>query len=96
MWKLTNHVCRECHGRILSSLGISHNPQQSIVDDGRHVKVSNVYRCADCGLECSQSVSSICACGCKLANGKSAGYKCVKNPDRKPGQQQEILVAYLG
>jgi hypothetical protein len=47
-WKIEDHVCRECLGRVLSRRG----------DDG-----APVVRCACCGTHAVGEPGAICACG---------------------------------
>jgi hypothetical protein len=73
-WFLTDHVCRECLGRILISADIGS------------------FRCAECGIEGTNQVEEICACGCRLKDGSDAEFRCTPNPQRSPDLPTEIAV----
>jgi hypothetical protein len=76
LWRLTGHVCRHCLGRVL----VTDN------DDG-----TESARCSNCGTEAEGDHRSICACGLKLRNGKSAGLRCAVNPNRTAELPSEIV-----
>jgi hypothetical protein len=48
LWKIEDHACRECLGRVLSRRG----------DDGEAI-----VRCACCGAQGVGEPAAICACG---------------------------------
>lgn len=75
MWEITDHVCRNCLGRVLTG-----------TRDG--VKVSC---CAECGLESKGGPKSICCCGVKAKDGRNAGFRCIKNPAKRLGFDAEII-----
>ena len=64
---------------------------------GRVLKVDGErrYRCADCGAEGEGSVKSVCCCGAKLANGRSAGMVCEPNPARSEQAPCEVSVRFV-
>lgn len=77
VWRLEQHVCRVCFGRILSRPVVD-------VDDRR------VYRCADCGVEQEGAQARVlCACGVKL-NARNAAIRCEPNERRTPEFPFEI------
>ena len=76
-WRLEDHVCAVCFGRILS-----------IASDKEGERV---YRCADCAMEKpGSSTRVLCACGVKL-KAKSVGIRCVKNATISPEFPFEII-----
>jgi hypothetical protein len=77
-WNLTEHVCRECLGRIVVRAGC---------------RIKKIHRCASCGLEAAGPVEKICACGCRLKEGSDVVYQCVPNSNPSPGFPVEITVA---
>ncbi len=78
LWSITPHVCSKCLGRVL----VTENK------DG-----SQTARCSNCGAEGEGGHKSICACGLKLKSGKSAGLKCVANPNRSADLPSEIVAS---
>jgi hypothetical protein len=76
-WKITDHVCRICHGRLLS----------------RHDKTGHQYVfCPHCGASTSGNHKSLCACGAKTRASKDRGHRCVVNPNHFAGITQKINV----
>jgi ribosomal protein L37AE/L43A len=49
-WRLENHVCRRCLGRIVSR----------IAEDGQAI-----VRCSNCGFDAAGDPAAICCCGIK-------------------------------
>jgi len=78
-WMLTDHACRYCGGRVLSSI-------DSL---GQHL-----VRCAECGTELHGEVQDLCACGERLNNGKPAGFRCVRNAAKSASVPTEVVVIY--
>lgn len=78
-WRLTDHVCRVCFGRVLERKG----------DDG-----STIVRCANCGVEAHGQPKAICCCGVKTKKGRLAGLRCMRNPEPTPEQPAELIVAF--
>ena len=78
-WRITDHVCRLCLGRILTRT----------LDDG-----AEESRCAECGSHAPGDHRSLCACGARLRNDTDARLRCVPNPERRPEVSAEIIVAY--
>ena len=76
-WTITDHVCRVCMGRILTTRR-----------DGKLVS-----RCADCEIEAVGSHKALCACGAKTRAGKDAGLRCIRNESHSPGGAQAIMVS---
>lgn len=77
-WRLEPHACRICFGRIVSR---------------RQVDGPRLYRCANCGTEVlGGRPSALCCCGMKLATGRDAGVRCVRNPKRTTELTSEIIV----
>ena len=66
-WRLTDHCCRACFGRVLARETFEHK---------------RLYRCSNCGVEAvGASEAAICACGIKLGRKRrDAGIRCVPNP----------------
>jgi hypothetical protein len=80
-WRLTDHVCRYCLGRMLTG----------VQPDG--VVVS---RCADCGVTREGDVVNVCCCGAALPTGRHAGLRCAPNPNQKASSPFEFGVVYVG
>ena len=78
-WKVTDHVCHRCLGRVL----------ERITPDG-----IVVARCSDCGLEAEGGHRAICTCGMTLRTGQPAGFFCSRNENFEPGATQEIVGLY--
>ena len=74
-WKLTDHICQHCLGRILE----------------RQTPGGVVARCSDCGIEAEGGYRAICTCGMVLKTGKPAGFYCARNANHEPGKGQEIV-----
>jgi hypothetical protein len=82
-WRLTDHVCRVCFGRVLERMQT--NP------DG----VMRIVRCANCGTEIyNAAVKELCCCGLKTSTGKDAGLRCRRNEAPTPEQPAELAVAF--
>jgi hypothetical protein len=76
-WRITDHACRQCFGRVLS----------------RATADATVYRCSNCGLQLTSTrPESICACGTTLRTGKNAGLRCLVNTSPTPECPAEIIV----
>ena len=81
-WTLTDHVCRQCFGRLLKGTDADGKP---------------LVRCSHCGTEQqSARVETLCCCGAKLPNGRLAGLKCAPNPCPNIEQPAQIVVVYAG
>lgn len=81
VWKLTDHCCRCCFGRVL---------MRETFDRRR------IYRCSNCGVEAEgRSEAAICSCGLKLKTGVDAGIRCTVNVDRSPEWPAEISCAQV-
>lgn len=76
IWKIEDHVCLTCLGRVLSRAG----------DDGQRV-----YRCSNCGASGMEPVTSICTCGAQIGQ-RGGILRCVINSHRSPGFMSEIVV----
>lgn len=76
-WRLTDHVCRVCFGRVLERFD----------EDGQRI-----VRCANCGTEVGGKVKNLCCCGLKTPKGRDAGLRCGKNENRSPDQPAEVAV----
>lgn len=76
-WKLTDHLCRVCFGRVLVRTTTSG---------------MKVYLCSNCETE-AEGVSSkvLCACGLQIGK-KDAGIRCHINTSIKP-EDPGIVVA---
>lgn len=82
-WRLTEHVCRVCFGRVLE--------RWQDTPDGK----VRVVRCANCATELwNQPVTHLCCCGLKTSNGKDAGLRCRRNERPTPEQPAELAVAF--
>lgn len=69
-WRLTQHACRVCFGRIL---------MRETFDRRR------VYRCSCCDIEAEgHSEKALCCCGLKLKTGIDAGVRCAPATNRSP------------
>lgn len=79
-WRIENHICRSCFGRLLTRIA---------------PKEPRLARCADCGRE-DQTVRALCVCGSTLADGRSAGLRCTRNQAPAPGAEQEIVGQLVG
>lgn len=77
-WRITDHVCRLCLGRILTRT----------LPDG-----AEESRCAECGSHAPGDHRSLCACGARLRNDTDARLRCVPNPEKRPEVSAEIIVA---
>ena len=82
-WRLTDHVCRVCFGRVLERW-----------DDTPDGKIQ-VVRCANCATELwHQPVTHLCCCGLKTSRGKDAGLRCRRNERPTPEQPAELAVGF--
>lgn len=81
IWRIEQHVCRVCFGRILS---------RASEREG-----ARVYRCADCGAQIEGAAARVlCSCGTKL-NARSAGIRCEPNPKKSPEFPFEIVARQI-
>lgn len=78
-WKLTDHVCRVCLGRVLT----------------RTTRHGTESRCAECGIRAPGDHRQICACGTQLKNGHDALLRCQRNPNRSPELPAEIVAVFV-
>jgi hypothetical protein len=53
MWKLTDHACSLCFGRVLERASQGPGPR---------------YRCAECGHTAEAAVEAMCCCGVKVGS----------------------------
>lgn len=77
LWIFTDHVCRECLGRVMQRM------------DGQ---AAGTFRCSTCGGETSDAIESLCACGSRLKPDSDLGFRCVHNPKRTASVPHEIAV----
>ena len=78
-WRLTDHVCRVCFGRVLE----------------RWQEQQHIVRCANCGTQITdQPISQLCCCGLKTNTGKDAGLRCRRNDSPTPEQPAELAVGF--
>jgi hypothetical protein len=77
LYRLTDHVCRECLARIVERM------------DGPE---AGTYRCSMCGVTTSAEVESICACGLHLKTGPDMRFRCVHNHKRSQQFPYELAV----
>lgn len=77
-WRITDHACRACMGRVLSRTTFDHK---------------RLFRCANCGIEREGGApSSLCCCGIRFGKAqRDAGIRCVPNPQRTPECMSEIV-----
>lgn len=81
VWRIENHCCRVCFGRILSR------------PHGTDAK--RLYRCAECGLEKEGTQTSVlCTCGMKL-NARNAAIRCAVNERQTPEFPFEICAKQM-
>lgn len=81
VWKLTDHCCRACFGRVLV---------RETFDRRR------IYRCSNCGVEAEgRTEAAICACGLKLKTGVDAGIRCGVNENRTPEWPSEVTCSQV-
>lgn len=78
LWAITDHLCRECLGRLVVRM------------DGPE---DGAYRCTVCGAGTTDAVETLCACGGRLKEGEDLGMRCVRNPKRTYEFPHEIVVA---
>lgn len=87
-WRIEDHVCRVCHGRIVS---------REVDEDGKRL-----YLCTNCGLEVEgRKPSVLCACGTKIRKGKTgqlvnAGLECHRNQAQSPSFPSVIVASFAG
>lgn len=76
LWRIEDHVCSACFGRVLS------RPAGGGV---------SVYRCSDCGLSATgRTTRVICSCGMKLRGSTDMGIRCMRNEHQTPEFMVEI------
>lgn len=77
IFRMTNHVCRECLG-----------PIGQRVDGAVHL-----FKCLSCGFEHAGAINEICGCGMRKKDGKGElGFRCVRNPKQNPGFPAVIVL----
>lgn len=79
-WEITDHLCRNCYGRILETT--------KQVSSGFVKEV----RCSNCGFSAVGPATRLCWCGHKLPGGRNAGLRCQKNESPTPEMPGEIIV----
>lgn len=81
-WRLTDHVCRACMGRVLA---------RETFDRKR------LYRCSNCGLEREgASPAAVCCCGIRFGKAqRDAGIRCVSNAMRTPECMSEVVAQQI-
>jgi hypothetical protein len=81
-FKLVDHVCRACMGRLLERLG----------DDG-----VPVFACSNCGAEAPAQPGlnwpPLCACSLTVDGVRDMGVRCVRNERRGPEGLLSVIVA---
>lgn len=82
-WKLEDHLCRSCGGRIL----------RCVTGNGMTPGGNPLFKCADCG-ECISGISPdvLCWCGFHHRNQHAKAYKCVPFSILK--ERPELLNAF--
>lgn len=78
LWRFTDHLCRECLGRIMQRM------------DGPE---AGLHRCTNCGASAPGAVEDICACGIRLRPDRDMGYRCQVNPKPTFDFPPEVVVA---
>ncbi len=76
LYTVTDHVCRECLGRILERVD---NP-------------AGGYRCSNCGASTVGAVESLCACGMRIDANADLGFRCEPNPKQTFEFPHEVVV----
>lgn len=77
-WKISDHVCAVCMGRVLTRK----------LDSGRHES-----RCSNCGLTGDGVPTSICWCSFRIPSGRQTQrFKCARNEKPTPEFPAEIVV----
>lgn len=85
-FRLLDHACRICGGRLLSREK----------EDGR-----TSLRCSECGASADALAGAdsphrlVCYCGAKLMTGVDARLRCRRNDAISPELSQEVLVMHL-
>ncbi len=80
-WRMTDHACRHCGGRILR----------------KRTERGAVYCCAGCEVQSVGDHRVICACGVRVAAGPNRGmspFRCVVVAERRPDHPARIGIAY--
>lgn len=78
-WEITDHLCRNCYGRILTKTN--------------SVNGKSECRCSNCGFSAVGPASRICFCGARMpSTGRNAGLRCVRNDNPTPEMPGEIVV----
>lgn len=77
LWTVTDHLCRECLGRILYRV------------DGA---AAGTHQCSNCAADAAGAIEALCSCGLRLKDGKDMGFRCLPNPKRGPDFPAEIVV----
>lgn len=105
-WSLTDHICRNCFGRILERQKGGRkkhfeHPAQPRLDldfpDGVAERYEvdepvKVFRCADCGQRVvSNDHRDICCCGIGLKDGTDIRVRCVHSRETGAACQTEIV-----
>ena len=80
-WKVTDHVCKLCLGRVL---------------EGQRKDGTWATRCADCEARAEGRYDEVCCCGAALPNGRHAGLACVRNEAITRENPSEVAVIYVG
>ena len=80
-FRLEQHVCRHCFGRLLSALVPGADTRR--------------YVCSNCGAEAVGSAPDVlCSCGLRLkgrAGEADAGVRCAPNPNPTPALPSQIV-----
>lgn len=81
VYKITDHVCRVCFGRVLVRITVDYR---------------KIYRCSCCGVEREgKTEAAICTCGVKLRNKTDLGIRCMVNTQRTPECPSEIVAEQI-
>jgi hypothetical protein len=83
-WKLVNHLCRKCGGRIL----------RSVTGAGMTPGGNPIFRCADCGASnYAMGPEVLCWCGFNHRQQNITAYACLPYSVLK--DEPELLDAFL-
>lgn len=75
-WAVSDHACRHCVGRVLTSTNAEGLP---------------IARCAQCGATSNGEHDALCWCGQEMP-GHGRVFECVRNPDASLTDPHEIIV----
>lgn len=99
-WRLTDHICKNCFGRILVRNAKSRNKRKLQSESENEMEKQQepelIFRCADCRQRInSNDIEDICCCGLKLKDGTDLGVRCVLADDPDVPLQTEIVAKQI-